>query len=115
MSWLRIAADLLRDAMSSSSEPPEPVQEAPFSADISGVIGILNRQIGPSNRGRWLTLMGTRYFSFSTAFMLLLEGRQRLRRYSTRMQLYATPLRFPRALRLKTGSIWASARNAKKG
>jgi hypothetical protein len=43
MSWLRIAADLLRDAMSSSSEPTEPVQEAPLPADISGVIGILNR------------------------------------------------------------------------
>jgi hypothetical protein len=43
MSWLRIAADLLRDAMSSSSEPTEPVQEAPPPADISGVIGILNR------------------------------------------------------------------------
>jgi hypothetical protein len=43
MSWLRIAADLLRDAMSSSSEPTEPVTEAPPPADISGVIGILNR------------------------------------------------------------------------
>jgi len=43
MSWLRIAADLLRDAMSSSSEPPAPVQEAPPPADISGVMGILNR------------------------------------------------------------------------
>jgi hypothetical protein len=43
MSWLRIAADLLRDAMSSSSESPEPVQEAPPPADISGVIGILNQ------------------------------------------------------------------------
>lgn len=43
MSWLRIAADLLRDAMSSSSEPPEPVQEVPSPTDISGVIGILNR------------------------------------------------------------------------
>jgi hypothetical protein len=43
VSWLRIAADLLRDAMNSSSEPPEPVQEAPLPTDISGVIGILNR------------------------------------------------------------------------
>ena len=43
MSWLRIAADLLRDAMSSQSEPSEPVQEAPPPADISGVIGLLNR------------------------------------------------------------------------
>jgi hypothetical protein len=43
MSWLRIAADLLRDAMSSSSEPTEPVQEMPPPADISGVIGVLNR------------------------------------------------------------------------
>ena len=43
MSWLRIAADLLRDAMSSSSEPPAPVQDAPPPADISGVMGILNR------------------------------------------------------------------------
>jgi len=43
MSWLRIAADLLRDAMSSSSEPAEPVQEALPPTDISGVIGILNR------------------------------------------------------------------------
>jgi hypothetical protein len=43
MSWLRIAADLLRDAMSSSNEPPEPVQEVPPPTDIPGVIGILNR------------------------------------------------------------------------
>ena len=43
MSWLRIAADLLRDAMSSSSEPAEPVQESPPPSDISGVIGVLNR------------------------------------------------------------------------
>ena len=43
MSWLRIAADLLRDAMSSQSEPSETVQEAPPPADISGVIGLLNR------------------------------------------------------------------------
>ena len=43
MSWLRIAADLLRDAMSPSSEPSESVQEVPPPADISGVIGILNR------------------------------------------------------------------------
>src|SRR5207248_1498051 len=43
MSWIRIAADLLRDAMSSSSEPAEPAQEAPPPADISGVIDILNR------------------------------------------------------------------------
>ena len=41
MSWLRIAADLLRDAMSPSSEPSESVQEVPPPADISGVIGIL--------------------------------------------------------------------------
>lgn len=43
MSWLSIAANLLRDAMSSSNEPPEPVQEVPPPADISGVIGLLNR------------------------------------------------------------------------
>ena len=45
MSWLRIAADLLRDAMSSSSEPAaaEPAQDAPLPGDIAGVIGILNR------------------------------------------------------------------------
>ena len=42
MSWLRIAADLLRDAMSSSSEAA-PAEEAPPPADISGVIGLLNR------------------------------------------------------------------------
>jgi hypothetical protein len=43
MSWLSIAAHLLRDAMSSSTEPPAPVQDAPPPADISGVMGILNR------------------------------------------------------------------------
>jgi hypothetical protein len=43
MSWLRIAAGLLRDAMSSSSEVPEHVQEAPPPADISAVMGIMNR------------------------------------------------------------------------
>ena len=43
MSWLTLAAGLLRDAMSSSSEPPAPVQDAPPPADISGVMGILNR------------------------------------------------------------------------
>jgi hypothetical protein len=39
---LKIAADLLRGAMS-SSEPSEPVQEAPPPSDIAGVIGLLNR------------------------------------------------------------------------
>ena len=43
MSWLTLAAGLLRDAMSSSSEPPAPVQDAPPPADISGVMGILTR------------------------------------------------------------------------
>lgn len=43
MSWLSIAANLLRDAMSSPSEPEEPVQEVARPADISGVIGLLNR------------------------------------------------------------------------
>jgi len=43
MSWLSIAANLLRDAMSSPSETQEPVHEAAPPADISGVIGLLNR------------------------------------------------------------------------
>ena len=43
MSWLRIAADFLRDAMTSSSESTEPVQEAPPPANIAEVLGLLNR------------------------------------------------------------------------
>jgi len=43
MSWLSIAAGLLRDAMSSPNESPEPVQEALPPSDISGVVGLLNR------------------------------------------------------------------------
>ena len=43
MSWLSIAANLLRDAMSSPTEPQDPVEEAATPADISGVIGLLNR------------------------------------------------------------------------
>jgi hypothetical protein len=44
MSWLSIAAGLLRDAMSSPSEPVEPVQQAPPPANISEVMDLLNRQ-----------------------------------------------------------------------
>ena len=43
MNWLTLAAGLLRDAMSSSSEPPAAVQDAPPPADISGVMRILNQ------------------------------------------------------------------------
>jgi hypothetical protein len=43
MSWLRIAADLLRDAISSPSEPPTLVEQAPPPADISQVVDLLNR------------------------------------------------------------------------
>ena len=44
MSWLSIAAGLLRDAMSSPSEPVEPVQQVPPPANISEVMDLLNRQ-----------------------------------------------------------------------
>ena len=44
MSWLSIAAGLLRDAMSSPSEPVEPAQQAPPPANISEVMDLLNRQ-----------------------------------------------------------------------
>ena len=44
MSWLSIAAGLLREAMSSPSEPVEPVQQAPPPANISEVMDLLNRQ-----------------------------------------------------------------------
>lgn len=43
MSWLRIAADFLRDAMSSSSEPAAPAQDAPPPANIAEVTELINR------------------------------------------------------------------------
>ena len=43
MSWLSFAAGLLRDAMSSSSEPAEPVQQAPPPANIAEVTHLINR------------------------------------------------------------------------
>jgi hypothetical protein len=43
MSWLSIAAGLIRDAMSSSNEPAEPVQDAPPPANIPEVMNLLNR------------------------------------------------------------------------
>lgn len=43
MSWLSIAAGLLRDAMSSSSEPAEPVPQAPPPTNIAEVTELLNR------------------------------------------------------------------------
>jgi len=43
MSWLNIAANFLRDAITSSNESTEPVQEAPPPANIAEVMGLLNR------------------------------------------------------------------------
>jgi hypothetical protein len=46
MSWLRIAgmaAGLLRNAMSSSSEPPAPAQDTPPPANIAEVTELMNR------------------------------------------------------------------------
>jgi len=43
MSWLSIAAGLIRDAMSSSNEPAEPVQQAPPPTNIAEVTDLLNR------------------------------------------------------------------------
>ncbi len=42
MSWLRIAADLLRDAMT-SSEPAAPVEQGPPPADMPQMVDLLNR------------------------------------------------------------------------
>ncbi len=42
MSWLRIAADFLRDAMSSSNDPA-PAQEAPPPASLAEMTDLLNR------------------------------------------------------------------------
>ena len=42
MTWIRIAADLLREAMSSPPQSPPPAEEAP-SAGIEGVVSLLNR------------------------------------------------------------------------
>jgi hypothetical protein len=46
MSWLRIAgmaAGLLRNAMGSSNEPPEPVKDTPPPANIAEVTELINR------------------------------------------------------------------------
>jgi hypothetical protein len=43
MSWLRIAADLFRDAMGSSTAPQESTPDLPPPADIAGVIDLMNR------------------------------------------------------------------------
>ncbi len=43
MSWFSLAANLLRDAMSSSSDPREPVQTAPLPSDISGLLEVVNQ------------------------------------------------------------------------
>src|SRR5689334_13187158 len=43
MSWLRIAAGFLRDAMSSSSEPAESAQNTPPPTDVAEVTELLNR------------------------------------------------------------------------
>jgi hypothetical protein len=43
MTWIRIAADLLREAMSSPApQSPPPAEEAP-AAGLDGVVGLLNR------------------------------------------------------------------------
>jgi hypothetical protein len=43
MSWLRFAADLLRDAMTSPTEPSEPASNAPPPTNIAEVTGLLNQ------------------------------------------------------------------------
>ena len=43
MNWLSIAADFIRDAMGSSSEPAEPVQNVPPPTNIAEVTELLNR------------------------------------------------------------------------
>jgi hypothetical protein len=43
MSWFNIAANLLRDALSSSSEPSPPAPEEPPPANIAEVTELLNR------------------------------------------------------------------------
>ena len=44
MSWMRIASDLIREAMSVNSEPSEATQEAPPPpADIAGVVDAFRR------------------------------------------------------------------------
>ena len=49
MSWIRIAADLLRDAMSSS--PTEPAQEPPPPpVDIAGVTSLIAQHRGEIDR-----------------------------------------------------------------
>jgi hypothetical protein len=43
MNWLSIAADFLRDAMGSSSEPAEAAEKAPPPTNIAEVTELLNR------------------------------------------------------------------------
>ena len=43
MSWFNIAANFLRDALSSPSEPSPPAQEGPPPANIAEVTDLVNR------------------------------------------------------------------------
>ena len=43
MSWLSIAASLLRDAMSSDDSSAQPQENPPAPEDIAGLLGLLNR------------------------------------------------------------------------
>jgi hypothetical protein len=43
MSWLSIAANFLRDAMSSDDSSPQTRTETPPPEDIAGLVGLMNR------------------------------------------------------------------------
>jgi hypothetical protein len=51
MSWLRIAADLIRSAINPSESRPEPQGELPAPEDINGVIDLFNRHRADVHRG----------------------------------------------------------------
>jgi hypothetical protein len=51
VSWIRIAAELIRGAMSSGESPLPPKAELPPPEDVNGLIDLMNQHRAEVNRG----------------------------------------------------------------